>query len=45
MAETERMSVKEALEILEAHFTKHFESIYLMDAWYRIKEEVEDKHE
>ena len=45
MGPAEKMSVKEALEILEAHFTKRFESIYLMDAWYRLKEEVEEKHE
>ena len=45
MGTTEKMSVKEAVEILEAHLTKRFDSIYLMDAWYRLKEEVEEKHE
>lgn len=45
MGTTEKISIKEAVEILEAHFTGRFESIYLMDAWYRLKEEVEKKHE
>lgn len=38
------LSLDEAITIIDAHISHRWESLYLQDAWARIKEEIkEDK--
>lgn len=36
------MDIDEAVAIIEAYLTGRYTSIYLMDAWHRIKQEVKE---
>ena len=43
MGNVKEMSIDEAVAILGAYLHDRYKSIYLFDAWERIKQEVESK--
>lgn len=43
MGSSERMTIDEAVSILDAFLHDRYKSIYLYDAWERIKQEVQPK--
>ena len=43
MGSSERMTIDEAVSILDAFLHDQYKSIYLFDAWERIKQEVQQK--